>query len=187
MRLRRTARSWPLLLLLGMPLVHAADIRYEVDRSIGVGNVTGHIVTDGRLGLLQSGNILNWSLRLDDGAGVVVLDNTNSHTGGALPFATADALSFDLDAGNFFGFINNGITTFDQMFWCLQGQQGQCTSGAAREAVRALADGSATQFLALSGRQVIAMATPVPEPGTVAMLTAGLLLIGTRVRSRRSV
>lgn len=47
----------------------ATDITYSVNEAVGPGNVTGTITTDGTIGTLATGDIVNWNLTLNDGSG----------------------------------------------------------------------------------------------------------------------
>ena len=51
----------------------ASDITYTVDEGVGPGSVTGTITTDGTIGTLATGDIVNWDLTLKDGSGGMFL------------------------------------------------------------------------------------------------------------------
>jgi hypothetical protein len=58
-----------LLMVTGAGLSTAAtNITYYMNQAIGVGNVTGSIVTDGKLGVLGPADLVDWNLVLNDGA-----------------------------------------------------------------------------------------------------------------------
>lgn len=185
---RRSWGTFTRLLLTALALCtalpsHGASRTYRVDRAIGAGSVSGELVTDGTLGLLQRSHILDWTLHLADGTGSVDFDSGNSHVFVASLTASPQALTFDLGAGNYLGFINDGVTVFNQTHWCLQGQAGQCThQGSIGETVQIAGNAAAQQFVALGGMQVIA--TAVPEPTMLAMLAGGLC-VGLLVLPRR--
>ena len=68
--MRKTLRIIPVLLLfaaIGAPTVARADITYAVDETVGAGSATGFITTDGTIGILDTADILNWNLTLNDG------------------------------------------------------------------------------------------------------------------------
>lgn len=80
---------------------NAQNISYNVDRAFGGGWITGTIETDGTLGTLGPGNIVNWSFVAFDGTDEVAI---SSATGGFLNgnawrylTATSTNLSFDFD------------------------------------------------------------------------------------------
>jgi hypothetical protein len=80
---------------------NAQNISYNVDRAFGGGWITGTIETDGTLGSLSPGNIVNWSFVAFDGMDEVSI---SSATGGFLQgdawsylTATATDLSFNFD------------------------------------------------------------------------------------------
>ena len=55
------------LLALGAASVCNADIEYNTSQTIGAGGVTGFIETDGTIGTLNTGNILDWDLLVNTG------------------------------------------------------------------------------------------------------------------------
>lgn len=82
--------------IVGGPTVsRASDITYTVNQTVGAGSVTGFIETDGTIGILGTGNILNWDLVVNDGSvtydilGPLSGDNTDVAIGGPATTATA--------------------------------------------------------------------------------------------------
>lgn len=80
---------------------NAQNISYNLDRPFGGGWITGTIETDGTIGSLSPGNIVNWSFVAFDGTDEVSI---SSATGGFLHgnawsylTATSTDLSFDFD------------------------------------------------------------------------------------------
>jgi hypothetical protein len=66
----RKTRIFPVLLLfaaIGAPTVAKADVAYAVDETVGAGSATGFITTNGTIGTLDSADILDWNLTLNDG------------------------------------------------------------------------------------------------------------------------
>jgi hypothetical protein len=80
----------------------ASDITYTVDDTVGAGSVTGTVTTDGTIGGLDSGNIVDWNLLLNDGTGTASLygplsgDNSIFYVGGNLT-ATSTLLQFNFN------------------------------------------------------------------------------------------
>jgi hypothetical protein len=94
---------------------NAADITYYISQNIGVGGVTGDIVTDGTTNGLSSSDIVNWNLFLNDGTDTRELSASNSVVlirvpAGATPnlSATANQLLF-----NFSGEGDNNYLIFE--------------------------------------------------------------------------
>jgi hypothetical protein len=98
--------------------------------------------------------------------------------------ATATKLLFDFSngAGSYFQGINVANPLQPQFVWCLQAGSNTCAAGAPGEwlSVENLANPPPPQFVAMSGLQVIGTAaTPsIPEPSTLALLGAGIALLG---------
>lgn len=153
----------------------AAPVTYYVDRTFETGSVTGSIVTDGRIGTVDSKDgIMAWNLHLVSGANSFDLNASNSYLfGSGLVTATSHDLLYDFNSGNYFGFFINGTvgsSTYTQ--WCLQSSKGQCSfSGDAGESAAVADHYLEDQFKSRSGVQVIAS---VPEPEAYGMLLAGL-------------
>jgi hypothetical protein len=89
--------------VIGANLVHAAPITYTVDLSglgFNDGSVNGTIETDGALGTLGSGDIVSYSLLLNDGIGqTFTLDPGDSSVtlNGTATTATTSLLQFNYD------------------------------------------------------------------------------------------
>jgi probable HAF family extracellular repeat protein len=68
----------PLLLLLaGAVSAGAANVTYYVNLTIGLGSVTGSIVTDGTIGVLAQSDLISWNLALSNGAAAFNLSGSN--------------------------------------------------------------------------------------------------------------
>jgi hypothetical protein len=101
-------------LLLSAVCCSAGTITYNVNVTIGFGDFTGDIVTDGTIGLLNNANIVGWNLVLNDGTDpLFTLTNSNS-TEDIAPAdqtlsATATQLSFNFDgpADSFLVFVSD--------------------------------------------------------------------------------
>jgi hypothetical protein len=169
-------------------LCSAADITYNVNRTVGAGSVTGDIITDGTLGVLGQANIVNETLLINDGTSTFTIQGSNSQDAllGADLSATATQLSF-----NFSG-SDTGVLLFqsptigsNQDFVCFQ--TGPDCGGTGAGDLLLVANGSAGQFAAEAGTQVIGTAgtSSVPEPATLALLGAGIGLLGFRKATKK--
>ena len=102
--MRKSLRIIPVLLLfaaIGAPTVARADITYAVDETVGAGSATGFITTNGTLGILDTADILNWNLTLNDGTNPPVdLEGPASGNNSLVLFSRigfdGDALATDL-------------------------------------------------------------------------------------------
>jgi hypothetical protein len=121
------------LLLLAIPsasiLTAAANITYYVDLTIGVGSVTGNIVTDGNLGVLGQADIIGWNLAVTSAAGVSFLmspgtSQPTTQINGVDLSATASQLVFNFsgsDGGSFkvFNAVDGGVVCFSAVPNCV--------------------------------------------------------------------
>ncbi|HEY4901131.1 MAG TPA: PEP-CTERM sorting domain-containing protein [Terriglobales bacterium] len=169
-----------IVVLLGAVVCNAAPISYSVNRTIGIGSVTGFIETDGSLGLLGAGNFVDWNLLLNDGTftfdltGPLGGNNSVVFDLGADTTATATQLLF-----NFSG-SDNGLLLFQDglfsgnTYYC-DGTAGNfaCFSG---ETVVANNVFTTFQNASRSGNVVIGTAgSAVPEPATLIMFGSGIV------------
>jgi PEP-CTERM motif len=193
-----------LSLLLGAAfLCSASTITYNVNLTIGAGSVTGDIVTDGTIGSLVGANLVDWNLLLNDGA--ATFDLLGPLSGGNSSFffntddlsATASQLLFDFSGSDtpnfmyFLWFIDSGTAGLSQAEFCLGSEQDGCLGGVGGGDYIQLEgdffgpdynlDGSHAQFTSLSGTGAIganSTGSSTPEPSTLALLGAGLALLG---------
>jgi hypothetical protein len=186
----------PLLLIgaLGASTVlRAADITYTVNEVVGAGNVTGFITTDGTIGTLAAGNIVNWSLALNDGTnptfdllGPTSGNNSGVFVTGSDLTSTATQLLFNFsanDAGYLF-FQGSGHDPFN----CYNSNR-RCNFQdphlGSDVVLSALPLDNTTgmypnvQYTVLTGDDVIAGAGVVatPEPSTNILLLTGIVLM----------
>lgn len=167
---------------------NAADITYDVNQTIGTGGVTGIIETDGTIGVLSASNILNWNLAVNanpQGAFDLVGPGPGNGilVGGGDLSATATQLLFDFSGADK-GFVVIGNDNIQNLlFLSPDSGFGFIVSG------EVIQTGEFSGFgTDLSGTQVIATTAngpSVPEPGSVLLLSGGLLGLGLlRLRRR---
>ena len=177
-----------LLIALAAPTAMLADTIYSVNQSFGAGNVTGTITTDGNIGVLHVGDIVDWNLTLNDGTHVATLLGTNSSFGQGLHdtvgpnnvdlTATAGNLFFNYSSadGGFIYFANgNGELCYTGWSNCW---------GPHGVGVYSVGGDGLSVFTAEGGNQVIATAVATPEPGSLVLLGSGLLGLGGAARKR---
>jgi hypothetical protein len=149
--------------------------------------VSGTITTDGTIGVLQSSDILNWSLALTDNENAaynVVLTPSNSgivaDIGNGLS-ASATALSFNFsDAGAEFGIQGTSYGFYSGFqYFCFQATTGACVAGETIVPYYYAVDG--VEVTGITGIQPLG----VPESATWAMMLVGVGMIGGGLRIAR--
>ena len=180
-------------LLAVAPLAHAAPITYTLTiGSIGTGSVSGTITTDGTMGFLAPANVTDWTIALtpDPGTPFTLLGPLSGNNSG---LATLGNGLFTTAAGLFFDFDNSGYALFQNPapgsgvnYICFAGNGTLCGNFVGP----AINDGTdvfgvntkpeeATRVL------IGTVGSTVPEPGSLGLLSLGLLGLGAirRVRS----
>lgn len=150
--------------------------------------VSGTITTDGKIGALESSDILGWNLELTDNIRPLSsVDLTPANSGiwmdiGDGLSASATGLSFDFsDAGAVF--IIQGTTfgfSSGHQYFCFQATSGPCVAG---ETI--VPDYYATDGVSATGLVGSVPLNGVPEPATWATMLVGLGSVGAVMRSRR--
>jgi hypothetical protein len=168
---------------------YASTITYTVSRTVGVGSVTGTIVTDAKIGSLAAADIVNWNLIINDGSSSFNLLGPTSGNNSAVAVigtnftATATGLFFNYSAPGIVLFqsptIGSGVD-----YWCLDGSNGDCSGHSSVDFV--LTNGAGV-FGGREGTQLVGVAatTPVPEPATFVLMAMGLTALAGRRFARR--
>ncbi len=122
----RRASAYALFFLFSAGLSNTfANTVYSVNRSIGVGGVSGYIETDGTIGILAANNVKDWQLTLVDDLDTFTLIGPDSGANselfilGAAFSASATDLLFDFsgDSAQHVLFQNPNLGSEDS-YWC---------------------------------------------------------------------
>jgi hypothetical protein len=175
------------LLMLSISLVSSASpITYSVNRTVGIGSVTGSIQTDGTLGVLTAASITDWDLHLTDGTNTFELTGPLSGNDsvvfiqGTDVSATATQLLYNFsaaDAGLFL--FQQGL--FSGTHYYCDGAPGNfaCLAGESVVPLSIFVPGYVN--IAQQGNQVIGTArggnNSVPEPSTIILMLTGVGLL----------
>jgi hypothetical protein len=184
-------------LMAGACLCSAAPITYNVAETIGNGGVSGFIQTDGTLGSLSTGNIIAWNLTLDDGVNSVNMTEANSaeaifnadSSGPSAVTGTATQLLFDFgdlrptgdsSSTNLLIFNSSSVPGYLCFVVTTCAAIWPTVPGYGQEQVSATPGFVNAQLRNLSGVQVIGTVdvASTPEPSTLALLAAGIVLAG---------
>ena len=174
-------------------VLRASDITYDVNQVVGSGSVTGTITTDGTLGLVGTGDIVDWDLTINDGlaSSEFVLTSANSQEEVASSSdlsATASQLFFNFSGGDGGIFLIESTTLGDAgpfVCWETGNSCGSFGMGVSLSADWGERD---TVGTTIEGDQVIANAeTATPEPGTILLLGSGLLMMVVVYLRRRKL
>jgi hypothetical protein len=171
----------------------AADITYSVDESVGPGFVTGTISTDGAIGTLGTGDIVNWNLNVNDGTdgtfdieGPLSGNNSGVQVAGSDLTSTATQLFFNFDGadGGFLAFETPGIGDDGPFI----GYNAQFAGFDSPQSINISSDFGESTIIdpTFTGNQVIAS---TPEPSSLSLFAlglVGLLFAGIRLRGSKA-
>lgn len=188
-------RSFVLLPLVfgAASLCSASPITYLVYQTVGAGSVTGFIETDGTIGVLGNGNILNWNLVLNDGTAPAFdllgpLSASNSVVGiaGADLTATATQLSFNFastDGG--YALFQSPVLFTGSDFWCSVSADTSSSFCPPPEGETVNVSPDSNRSTSLSSAAVIGTASSLPEPSCLPFVAFGITLLGWRKAARK--
>jgi PEP-CTERM motif len=160
------------------PATWAGDISYNVNFTVGAGSVHGFIQTNGAVGTLSVGDIVNWNLLLNDGVSSFDLMGTSNSAldlGGTGFSATTTNLLFNFSSASFVLFQNPAISSGIN-FLCFEGRE-PC-SGNPSSINLATAEGFRNiQVLPEEGVQIVGIAgtSATPEPSSLLLFGTSLL------------
>ena len=161
-----------------------AGLIYDVDLNIGGGEVTGTIETDGSLGALASGNIIDWNLSLTDLSGTFLLNGaTNSAVliSGSAFTSTLSDLSFNFNAGSGFVLFQNPSIGSGTNYWCID--NGGCANINVPGMTVRVGSSSGDVGALYQGNTIIgsiAGVESIPEPTSLAMFALGMIGLASR-------
>lgn len=166
--------------MFALPSGANATIIYHLDRAVGEGAVTGFIETDGTIGVLSEANLVAAEITISapdlNAVGTAVFGTGDQFSifGDAFT-ATASNLLFDFSfaADSLVLFQNDALPGSTKNFWCLLTSGLGCGVSGGGEQIGGLPVG-VSQRVAREGNVIVASVQQVPEPGSLALLLAGL-------------
>ena len=186
----KSFRTFSSALALAVAVISASSAQaatYIGNRTIGTGSVNLSITTDGTLGVINSANIVDYSIDLLNLDSSFSLNQANSDVfiNGTAFTATTTDLLFNFGSNGFALFQAPGIGS-GETFYCLQGGSTGCFDFAGPgEGVEANGD---YVFPRASGSGVQSIATAsmgaVPEPTTWILMLLGMAGIGFSMRRK---
>ncbi len=171
------------------------NITYTLNDTVGFGAVTGTITTNGTLGTLATADIIDWNLMLTNGFGTTLdLTGPSAITPiegvqvlGLGLTATSTNLSYDFNGTGYFLIQENGLGNGGTYFCEAGFSQATCFAGGESD-FPGFAFSLNQQFQSRSGDISIGtsagIASTVPEPSSVFLLSAPVLGLGLLARKR---
>ncbi len=155
----------------------ASDITYTVDEGVGPGSVTGTITTDGTIGTLATGDIVNWDLTLKDGSGgmfLLDLGDSQEIDEGDDVTATSTGLLYNYSDADMGLLLFEAPTVgSDDQFLCYTSSP-DCSSDDLASVSLSTEDGEAlTVDTPMTGTRAIGAVTP--EPSSLLLLGSGMV------------
>lgn len=170
----------------------AADATvYTANRTVGTGSLSLSITTDGALGVLSTGDILDWNITMTEGSDTFTLQGASgSNNSTALLYgsglsATATQLLYDYNSGYGFLLIQSPNSGSGQTFWCVQGN-GCYNFDGPGEAIDPHTSFNFTSQAYSDVQAIASVAGAVPEPSTWAMMMLGFVGVGFMAYRRRT-
>ena len=159
----------------GLALAGAAraddQITYELNQTIGVGGVSGEIITDGKIGTLAETDILGWNLTVKGSGATISLSSSGGQSavriGGGDLTATSTQLFFNFSGADrgYLLFQSNSPGLFSgAKYFCDAEDASVCFKGAAAVPVT-FSDATTVVDSTLSGNVLIATAGAGGGPG----------------------
>src|SRR6266567_100358 len=172
-------KTWITIALFAVSGWASANIIYTFNIGVGTGSAHGSITTDGTIGALGAGNILDWNIFLDGNPGNTFTllgplsgGNSQFQTTGGLT-GSASVLTFNFSS-SFYALFQNPFVGSGINYFCYAG----ALCGNFTHAINLGTSVFGVDTSPMSGVQIVARAASVPEPATLALLGLGLGILG---------